>query len=64
MIPREGKNMFTIDSIPVMKCRHCSYWNEYPASRGKSDGPKGKCTRLQKETAFYDFCSKGNWYDH
>lgn len=41
------------------QCRHCRYWNEYPASRGKSDGPRGKCIDLQKETAFYDSCSKG-----
>lgn len=46
-------------AVPAMKCGYCSHWNEYPASRGKSDGPRGKCTELQKETAFYDFCSKG-----
>lgn len=58
----KAKDLFsapTVDAVPVIRCGHCSYWNEQPASRGKSDGPKGKCTRSQEETAFYDFCSKG-----
>ena len=49
----------TIDAVPVVRCGRCGFWDEHPASRGESDGPKGKCTRLREETAFYDFCSHG-----